>query len=52
LVGNVLADGQRGRKLCAPPPPEVSESSAYGRLTLVLSPELVMVKVPAVATGE
>jgi len=28
-----------------------SYSRSYGRLTLVPSPELVMVKVPAVATG-
>ena len=31
--------------------PGMSEGRVYGRLTLVLSPELVMTKVPAVATG-
>ena len=51
---DVLADMARGRKRCAPPPPEMSSVQSgplYGRLTLVPSPELVMVKVPAVATG-
>jgi hypothetical protein len=32
-------------------PPVEHRALSYGTLTLVLSPELVMVKVPAVATG-
>ncbi len=50
----VLADRDGGGSDVRLLPPEMSSVQSgplYGRLTLVPSPELVMTKVPAVATG-